>query len=105
VPRFHDLRAGDHRARLCETDHFIVSSNFRASPNKALIGLRSAIACPVNRPCWRAFWFPLRALDPGAPPCMRQRLLPRTAGERHDPPERIFAPQRGLASMGPVLRA
>jgi hypothetical protein len=32
-------------------------------------------------------------------------LLPRTAGERHKPPERIFAPQRGLASIGPVLRA
>jgi hypothetical protein len=36
---------------------------------------------------------------------MRQRFLPRTAGERHAPPERIFAPQRGLASIGPVLRA
>jgi hypothetical protein len=29
----------------------------------------------------------------------------RAAGERYDPPERIFAPQRGLASIGPVLRA
>jgi hypothetical protein len=36
---------------------------------------------------------------------MRQRRLPRTAGDRHDPPARIFAPQRGLASIGPVLRA
>jgi hypothetical protein len=59
----------------------------------------------VNRPCWRAFWFALGAPDPGAPPCMRQRFLPRTAGERHKPPERIFAPHRGLASIGPVLRA
>jgi hypothetical protein len=50
-------------------------------------------------------WFALGAPDPGAPPCMRQRFLPRTAGERHDPPERIFAPQRGLVSIGPVLRA
>src|SRR5437016_13102713 len=32
-------------------------------------------------------------------------LLPRTAGERHAPPARILAPQRGLASIGPVLRA
>jgi hypothetical protein len=47
----------------------------------------------------------LGAPDPGAPPCMRQRFLPRTAGERHKPPERILAPQRGLASIGPVLRA
>jgi hypothetical protein len=36
---------------------------------------------------------------------MRQRFLPRTAGEWHKPPERILAPQRGLASIGPVLRA
>jgi hypothetical protein len=36
---------------------------------------------------------------------MRQRLLPRTTGERHDPPERILAPQCGLARIGPVLRA
>jgi hypothetical protein len=36
---------------------------------------------------------------------MRQRLLPRIAGERHDPLARVFAPQRGLASIGPVLRA
>jgi hypothetical protein len=43
--------------------------------------------------------------DPDAPPCMRQRFLPRTAGERHAPPERILAPQRGLASIAPVLRA
>jgi hypothetical protein len=35
---------------------------------------------------------------------MRQRLLLRTAGERHDPPARIFAPQRGLASIATVLR-
>jgi hypothetical protein len=36
---------------------------------------------------------------------MRQRFLPRTAGERHDPQQRVFAPQRGLASIGPVLQA
>jgi hypothetical protein len=34
---------------------------------------------------------------------MRQRFLPCTAGERHAPPERVLAPQRGLASIGPVL--
>ena len=53
----------------------------------------------------RAFWFPPGAPDSDAPPCMRQRLLPRTAGERHDLPERIFAPHRGLASIGPVVGA
>jgi hypothetical protein len=34
---------------------------------------------------------------------MRQRFLPLTAGERHGPPERVFALQRGLASIGPVF--
>jgi hypothetical protein len=90
---------------LQKTNHFISRSNFRASPNNARICLRSVIASLVNRPCRRAFRFRLGAPDPGAPPCMRQRFLPRTAGERHDPPERIFARQRGLASIGPVLRA
>jgi hypothetical protein len=33
---------------------------------------------------------------------MRQRFLPCTAGEPHAPPERV-APQRGLASIGPVF--
>jgi hypothetical protein len=87
----------------CLTNHFISSSSFRASPNNARICLRSAIASPVNRPCLRAFWFALGAPDPGAPPCMRQRFLPRTAGERHAPSERVLAPQRGLASIGPVF--
>jgi hypothetical protein len=36
---------------------------------------------------------------------MRQRFLPRTAGERHKPSDRVFAPQRGLASIGPVFLA
>jgi hypothetical protein len=92
-------------AAFAKTDHFISCSNFRASPSNSRICLRSAIAFLVNRPCRRAFRFLLGAPDPGAPPCIRQRLLPRSAGERHDPPERILAPQRGLASIGPVLGA
>jgi hypothetical protein len=35
---------------------------------------------------------------------MRQRRLPPTAGDRHGVPDRVFAPQRGLDSIGPVLR-
>jgi hypothetical protein len=35
---------------------------------------------------------------------MRQRLLPFTDGERHAPPQRVLAPHRGLASIGPVFR-
>jgi hypothetical protein len=88
-----------------EPAHFIFSSSFRASPNNAWICLRSAIASLVNRPCVRAFRFALGAPDPFAPPCMRQRFLPRTAGEQHAPPERVLAPQRRLASIGPILRA
>jgi hypothetical protein len=34
---------------------------------------------------------------------MRQRFLPLTAGDLHGLPERVFAPHRWLASMGPVL--
>jgi hypothetical protein len=34
---------------------------------------------------------------------MRQRFLPLAAGERHAPPERVLAPQRRLASIGPVF--
>src|SRR5438128_1553512 len=42
--------------------------------------MRSAIAALVNRPCLRALRLPLGGPEPGAPPCMRQRFLPRTAG-------------------------
>jgi len=35
---------------------------------------------------------------------MRQRFLPFTAGAWHGSPDRVRAPQRGLASIGPVLR-
>jgi hypothetical protein len=53
----------------------------------------------------RAFRLALGAPDPFAPPCMRQRFLPRTAGARHAPPQRVLAPHRGLASIGPVSQA
>ncbi|OCK62490.1 hypothetical protein LMTR3_05190 [Bradyrhizobium sp. LMTR 3] len=86
-----------------KANHFTFSSTLRTSPNSARISLRSAIASLVNRPCLRAFWFALGAPDPCAPPCMRQRFLPLTAGERHAPLQRVLAPQRGLASIGPVV--
>jgi hypothetical protein len=34
---------------------------------------------------------------------MRQRFLPLTAGERHLPPQRVLAPQRGLDCIAPVF--
>jgi hypothetical protein len=47
----------------------------------------------------------LGAPEPAAPPCMRQRFLPLTAGDLQSLPDRVLAPQRGLASITPVLRA
>jgi betaine-aldehyde dehydrogenase len=35
---------------------------------------------------------------------MRQRFFPFSAGARHGWPDRVRAPQGGLASIGPVLR-
>jgi hypothetical protein len=52
----------------------------------------------------KAFLFPAGAPDPGAPPCMRQRFFPPTAGDLQDPPERVRAPQRILKSMDTTLR-
>jgi hypothetical protein len=46
----------------------------------------------------------LGAPDPLAPPCIRQRFLPLTEGERQLAPIRVLAPHRGLARIGVVLR-
>jgi hypothetical protein len=70
----------------------------------ALTALRSTIASAVNRPCFKAFELPFGAPEPAAPPCMRHRILPETAGAWQGAPERVRAPQRGLVSIGPVLR-
>jgi hypothetical protein len=60
--------------------------------------LRSAIASRVKRPCLSAFLLPCGAPNPRAPPCIRQRLLPRTDGDLQELPERVLAPQRLLLS-------
>lgn len=65
---------------------------------------RMASRSDVYRPVFRALRFPLGAPDPVAPPCMRQRRRPDTAGERHAPPARVRAPHLALAIMGPTLR-
>ncbi|MCP3459140.1 hypothetical protein NLN62_01755 [Bradyrhizobium sp. CCGUVB23] len=80
-------------------------SSLRASSNKSRTCFFSAMPFFVNSPCFRAFLFPLGAPDPAAPPCMRQRSLPCTAGARQDRSLRVLAPQRGLASIALVLRA
>ena len=80
------------------------STNFFASRMNWRNWRRSSMASRVYIPCFNAFLLPLGAPLPGAPPCMRQRFLPVTAGERHGFPLRVFAPHRWLASMGAVLR-
>jgi hypothetical protein len=44
---------------------------------------RSSTASRVYRPCFSAFLLPRGAPDPGAPPCIRQRFFPLTAGDLH----------------------
>ena len=54
---------------------------------------------------WRnAFRLPGGAPEPAAPPCILQRRFLRTAGDLQGRPDLVFAPQRGLESIGPVLR-
>ena len=53
----------------------------------------------VKPPCFRALLLPRGAPDPGAPPYMRHRFFPLTAGDMQALPERVFAPQRRLVSI------
>ena len=62
------------------------------------------MASRVNLPCFNAFLLPRGAPDPGAPPCIRQRRLPLTAGDMQGLPARVLAPQRGVDNIGLVLR-
>jgi hypothetical protein len=66
---------------------------------------RSSKASLVYRPCFSAFLLAGGAPEPAAPPCIRQRFFPRTAGDIHGFPDRVFAPQRGPCNIGPVLRS
>jgi hypothetical protein len=50
-----------------------------------------------------ALLLPSGAPDPGAPPCMRQRFLPPTAGDLQGRPMRVVAPQRRLACIAVVF--
>ena len=64
----------------------------------------TARASRVYCPCFKAFLLPRGAPEPGAPPCIRHRLFPFTAGDLQGSPERVLAPQRGLDNIGAVLR-
>jgi hypothetical protein len=76
-----------------------------ASATSARKLARCCLASRVWCPCLKALRFFMGAPDPRAPPCMRQRFFPETAGARQAVPRRVFAPQRRLSSIGPVLRA
>lgn len=58
----------------------------------------------VYSPLLRALLFFIGAPEPFAPPCMRQRTRPETAGDWQSVPARVRAPQRGLSIMGRTLR-
>ena len=73
----------------------------RIERRSATSSRRSAIELAVQRPCLRAVVLPIGA--PGdVPPCIRQRPF-SIAGDRHDVPFRVLAPQRGLRCIGNLL--
>jgi hypothetical protein len=92
--------SGEHRTH----SHLSFESRACVCCSSSLSCRRSAIASRVCRPCFNALVLPFGAPDPAAPPCIRQRFLPLTAGDRHGFPRRVRAPQRVLDSIGPVLR-
>jgi hypothetical protein len=83
---------------------FNFSSNFHDCLISARTRLYSAMASRVYAPCRNAFRLPRGAPEPGAPPCILHRRFPRTAGDLQGRPDLVLAPQRGLESIGPVLR-
>jgi hypothetical protein len=95
----HNITPPTRRVRYKFPSNFLPVCIMR--PTRRRMASRSA----VYRPAFRALPFPFGAPDPFAPPCMRQRWRPDTAGDRHAPPARVRAPHLGLAIMGPTLRA
>jgi hypothetical protein len=95
-------RSNSRRSRAV----FRAAINIRTSRSSAAIlwlAARMARAVSMNAPerapCFQALRLPRGAPLP-LPPCIRQRALPWTAGERHGAPDRVRAPQRGaLARM------
>ena len=88
-----ETKSVGHRRKIYQR-HGIFRRNFRESCNNARKCFRSSIASFVKNPCLSSFLFSLGAPDPGAPPCIRQRFLPCTAGDLQEPPFRVLAPQR-----------
>jgi len=97
-------RCGCWSTRSWSITYFILCSSSRDCLKTLRSSFNSARASRVYWPCFSAFLLPGGAPEPGAPPCIRQRLFPRTAGDLQGLPERVLAPQRGLDNIGPVLR-
>ena len=97
-------RCGCWTTRSWSITYFILCSSSRDCLKTLRSSFNSARASRVYWPCFSAFLLPGGAPEPGAPPCIRQRLFPRTAGDLQGLPERVLAPQRGLDNIGPVLR-
>jgi len=98
-----------NRSRIFATaDGSAAHLNFCKNFHDPFISARScrrpAIALRVYVPWRKALRLPRGAPDPAAPPCILHRCLHRTAGDLQGCPDRVFAPQRALASIGPVLR-
>jgi hypothetical protein len=92
------------RAGIRLSHHSMSCSSFSDCRSNAWNCFRSAIACLVNTPCLNAFLLFVGAPEPGAHPCIRQRLLPDTAGDRQGPTgpcvaARTYQHQPGVAGM------
>jgi hypothetical protein len=92
------------RAGIRLSHRSISCSSFRDCRSNAWNCFRSAIASLVNAPCLNAFLLFVGAPEPGAHPCIRQRLLPDTAGDRQGPTgpcvaARTYQHQPGVAGM------
>ena len=73
-----------------QTGRFFAAS--RHSATIARTRRHSAKASCVCIPCrYRPFWLPLGAPLPAAPPCIRHRAFPPTAGDWHTVPARVWA--------------
>ena len=89
----------DGTAPLPRRRHPTSPASRRASRASVLASRRSTSDSAERPPCLKAFRLPGDAPLPAAPPCIRHRRLPRTAGDRHGLPDRVRAPQRQARFM------
>src|SRR6266403_4874139 len=94
LPRFsrkrHETQVLPAVARQPGLTSFDIPQQSPRFINQSLNLLPLFAASFVNTPRLSAFLFFFGAPDPAAPPCVRHRLLPCTAGDRQDPPVPTF---------------